>query len=136
MESTRSLDQLVARAQCVVRGSDALFGYVFALAPDAKTFLRGRPLAGTIQEEKVLQNYYKSVGKRALELLALRQDQAVPVGALDDSEPDRKSWFAVILTQDLGVPACIAVVYPLYSRDEAVRTLHLVEMIMTMKPLI
>ena len=135
MEPSRSINELVERTRCVVRVSTALFGYVFELEPGATTFLHGCPLAGSIQNDRILRTYYKSIGNRALELLAQGQDQAVPVTPPTDADSVQKDWFAVLITQSLGVAACIAIVYPFYDREEAVRTLHLVEMIMTTKPL-
>ena len=135
MSSNRTLAQLTEVVRCVVRVSDALFGFVYELTPDAQGFTHGKPLPGRVREEEVLRTYFKAMGERALELLAGKSDQAVTVIAPHDPDSERPSWFAVLLTQDLGVPACVVIVYPFYDRDEAVRTLHLVEMIMTTKQL-
>ena len=135
MPSNRTLDQLVDIVRCVVRESDALFGFVFELTSDAKGFTQGRPLRGRIRDEEVLRTYFKPLGERALDLLAQKHDQAVPLGAPQDQGTETQSWFAVFLSQDLGVAACVVIVYSFYDPDEAVMTLRLVQMITTTRPL-
>ena len=130
METTPELDEIVSRAERVVRESGALFGYVYQVDESGKTFLRGRPLYGTLNNERTLQWYYKAIGDRALQLVAHNHNQAVPMTPGERAE----SWFAVVITQDLGAPACVVCVYTFYDRDEAVRTLRLVEMIMKFRP--
>ena len=45
-------------------------------------------------------------------------------------QPERRGWFAAVLTQGLGAPACVAVIYSFYDRAEAIRTLRLVQLVL------
>lgn len=135
MASTRTLEQIIDIVRCIVRESGALFGYVFELTPDAKRIVRGLPLLGHIRDAAVLQTYFRPVGERALDLLAQGEDQAVPLSAPDDADGATQSWFAAFLSQDLGMAVSVAIAYEFYDRDEAVRTLRLIQMIMTHREL-
>ena len=136
MRPERTIEELASLTKCVVRVSGALFGVVYELTPDAKSFERLRQFGGSFRDEKSLDHYSKLIGENALQLVSKKQDQAVPVIAPREPEQLKYSWFAVVITQDLGVGACVAIVYPFCNQQESIRTLRLVEMIMTIKPLI
>ena len=135
MERNESLEKLVDVIGCIVRVSEALFGFIYEMHPDRADFQRGKPFFGKIDDSKVISKYYKSVGRRALELAAEGHDQAVPVSSLEADPTLPQKLFAVIITQDLIVPACVAILYEFYSPEESVRTLRLVEMILTTRSL-
>lgn len=118
----------------IIRESEALFGYVYEIAPEGGSFARGRPIAGTETDEKIFFKFYKETGERALNLLKNGWDQAIPI--VRQGTSDVTTQFAVIKTQDLGAPACVAIYYSFYDKQEAIRTLRLVEMILTTRPLL
>ena len=127
---TRTIEQVVALAEYIVQASEALFGYVFEVAPGAKTFSRGRPVLGTITDEQLLKSYYKVIGERTLETLGRHTDQAFPLTSPNDANEDDHGWFAALITRSVGASACVAIVYKFYDGPEAVRTLRMLEMIM------
>src|SRR6188472_4246116 len=109
MEPRRTLEELIERTCCVVRLSDALFGDVYERSADDTTFAKGRPILGTIRDWAVVRKYYYTIGARTQKLLASGEDQAVTVIAPDDdpAEGATRSWFATVITQDLGMNACV-----------------------------
>jgi hypothetical protein len=121
------LENLVERATTLIASSGALFGFVFKLAPDSKTFIRGRPIPGVISDAAVLARFYKPIGDAALEVAAddCNQGRLIDLSQSGVSDP----CFCVIISKGLSALACVAAVYRFYDEDEAVRTLRLIEMI-------
>jgi hypothetical protein len=135
MITDRSLEGLRAAIQCVVRVSEALFGYLFELTPTGDGILRGAPIYGSVRDESVLEAYYRSIGERARDLARSREDQSILVSPPNDNSQASASWYAVVITQDLGFSAAAVLVYPFYDEAEAVRTLRLAQMLFTTQEL-